>query len=210
METFKLYSGSLLLSILRACFLIHNSGIRMVVQNSRNNSDCVHKKTPVEMLRPVRVNIAYQIWWSLLLLFSSHFPNEEVRNFHLFSQFVVHGDKPFFVMSAAIICQIALLLKETSLKNAPYFRYKEIRSNVLLYPKVYPDFFLRQVRQGRVWIGNAYLAVRHLGFSFATFCSFCPWEQNGWNGVLSIPDYECGIKERTYFTFWPFSFQNCE
>ena len=30
------------------------------------------------------------------------------------------------------------------------------------------------------------------------------------NGVLSIPEHECGIKECPHFTFWPFSFQNCE
>ena len=46
--------------------------------------------------------------------------------------------------------------------------------------------------------------------AIATFCSFRPWEQNGWHGVLSIPEYECGMKERAHFTFWPFSFQNCE
>ena len=43
-------------------------------------------------------------------------------------------------MSSAIICQSAFFLKETSLKNASYFWYKEIRSNVSLCPKVYPDF----------------------------------------------------------------------
>ena len=37
-----------------------------------------------------------------------------------------------------------------------------------------------------------------------------PLEENGWNDALSIPEYECGIKERVHLTFWPFSFQNCE
>ncbi len=45
-------------------------------------------------------------------------------------------------------------------------------------------------------------AIRHqVGFLFATFCSFCPSrEQNGWNGVLSIPEWKCGIKKGAFLT----------
>ena len=76
-------------------------------------------------------------------------------------------------------------------------------SSVPLHPVRDPDLervFLFTILEFEWLVQNA----------FATFSSFCPWEQNGWNGVLSLPEYECRIKECAHFTFWPFSFQNCE
>ena len=54
-----------------------------------------------------------------------------------------------------------------------------------LSPNTKRAFFLFTILEWERLVQNA----------FATFCSFCPWEQNGWKGVLSIQAYECGIKK---------------
>ena len=53
----------------------------------------------------------------------------------------------------------------------------------------------------RFFVHNPGMRMVGIQNAFAIFCSFCSSKQNEWNGVLSIPAYECGIKERAHFTF---------
>ncbi len=76
---------------------------------------------------------------------------------------------------AAIIATIFYLSKEE----------EESMETVMDLPDVLVVLFTKERRHIPRITGYV---VRHLGFSFATCCSFSPWEQNGRNGVLSIPE----------------------